>query len=247
MSTAVLPVPRRPRRWPRVLVVAVVSLLALLVIADRVVAYVAAERVADDLQTRLGADRQPEVSISRFPLLTQALAGSYDRIRIDAPGIDAQQLGRVDLKMDLRDVRIPLSDAISGDVSGAVVTDATASIEVPEANLAELIGLPITVDGIDGDVVRLGTTFEVLGTDVPISVDARVMIDDGSTARLDVEGASAAGITIPSFVVSELSDLIGIELPLPTLVDGMQLQTVTAREGLLVLRAEGREVAFPAG
>lgn len=246
MTTAVLPTARRRGGAVRVLIVTLVVLLALLVIADRVIAYAAASRISDDLHAQFHTNEKPEVTIEGFPLLTQAVAGSYERVRISGTGVDADQLDEVDVRLDLRQVRLPLKDAVSGNVSGATVGDARVEIDISEASLEHLTGLPITIDGITDEVARLTTTFEVLGQQVELSIDAMVVVQ-GTTAHLDVQGASAGGIDIPTYVVSQLSDAIGIEFEVPVLVDGMHLDEVTVRDGAVVLHASGSDVPMVSG
>lgn len=228
------------------MIVSVIVLLALLVIADRVVASVAASRIADELHSRLGTSAEPDVTIHGFPLLTQAAAGSYDRVQIYGQGVNADQLDEVDMRLDLRDVQLPLRDALSGDVSDATVGEARVAIDISEESLEHLTGLPITIEGITDEVARLTTSFEVFGQQIELSIDAMVIVQ-GTMAHLDVQGASAAGIDIPTYVVSQLSTAIGIEFEVPVLVDGMHLDAVTARDGAVVLHASGTDVPIVLG
>jgi hypothetical protein len=222
----------------------VLLLLGVLVAADRGAAYLASTKISDELRARLAATGQPAVAISGFPLLTQAIAGTYDRVRITAQGVAAGDLDRVDVDLDLRAVRLALGDALAGDVSGGTVGDATAAITIPEASLSHLTGLPIKVDGITDEVARLSTTFEVLGAKVPVSIDAKVVVK-GTDARLDVKAARAGGVAVPGFVISQLSQAIGLTFAVPTLVEGMSLDAVSTRDGAIVLHASGTDVPFP--
>ncbi|WP_153506060.1 LmeA family phospholipid-binding protein [Cumulibacter manganitolerans] len=240
------PTPARRGRALRRLVMGVLLLLVVLVAADRGAAYLASSRISDELRARLAATAQPTVSISGFPLLAQAAAGSYERVRILAPGVAAGDLDRVDVDLTLREVRLALGDALAGDVSGGTVGDATADITIPEASLSHLTGLPIKIDGITEQVARLSTTFQVLGAKVPVSIDAKVVVK-GAQARLDVQAARAGGVALPGFVISSLAKAIGLTFAVPTLVEGMHLDAVSSRYGAIVLHASGTDVPFPAG
>lgn len=244
MSTSAYPVQRRRRGPLRAVIITLIVLLAVLVVADRAVAYVAASKIAGQLQSRLGTSAEPQVSIAGFPLLTQAVAGTYERVQITATGVDAKELDKVDVRLDLREVRLPLSDALAGDVSHGRVGRADVAIDISEASLSTLTGLPITIDGLTDQVARLSTTFDVFGQKVPVSIDAMVIIE-GTNARLDLQDASAAGIDLPGFVLSQLSDMVGVKFAVPTLVEGMHLDEVTARDGAVVLHASGTDVPFP--
>ena len=243
MTTAVLPA-AAGRRLGSLLTVVVV-LVALLTSADRVAAYVASERIASQLRAQLGTTQPPEVAFFGFPLISQAIAGSYQRLTVDALGVEAGDLDRVDVRLDLRDIRLELSDALAGRIGNGEVGDARAEVTISDHSLSHLTGLPITIDGVTDDVARLSTRFEVFGKKLPVSIDAAVVVQ-GTVARLDVQGASAAGIDIPGFVVSTLSDLVGVEFTVPTLVDGMLVESVSAHDGSVVLHAAGRDVPFPA-
>lgn len=224
--------------------VALVILLALLVVADRVAAAVASSRIAGEIETRLGLEHKPDVDVTGFPLLTQAVAGSYDKIVIDADDVPAEKVGKVDAHVELRDMRLGLSDVLSGDVSSAVAGDARADVRVPESSLSQLAGRPVKVESVTDDVARLSTTFDVFGTQLDVSIEAMVVVE-GKNARLDVQGVTAAGVTLPGTVVSQISDAFGTAFEVPSIVEGMYLDSVAVEDGAIVLHARGKDVPLP--
>jgi len=74
----------------RALLVVVLLLVGLAVVADRVAVGVAETRVGEQLAAEGGLAGTPEVDITGFPFLTQAIGGRYDEVRIS---LTAEQLG----------------------------------------------------------------------------------------------------------------------------------------------------------
>ena len=72
---------RRGRRWLIAALVAV-TVLALLVVADRVGASVAANVAERQLTKQAAFSQSPSVQINGFPFLTQAIRGRYDDVEI---------------------------------------------------------------------------------------------------------------------------------------------------------------------
>lgn len=99
--------------------VTLLVLLGALVIADRVAASVAEDRIAAEAKKELvardiTAPSDPRVSIGGFPFLTQVLAGTYQNITInfDRPETNGVQLR--DLKVVATSVRADTQDVMNG-------------------------------------------------------------------------------------------------------------------------------------
>ncbi|MFP5370690.1 MAG: DUF2993 domain-containing protein, partial [Actinomycetes bacterium] len=93
-----------------------VLLLGLAVVADRVAVGIAEDSVGRELAARGGLQGRPDVDITGFPFLTQALASRYDDVRIS---LSAGQLGQPEgtrADVSLRGVQLPLSGVLSGSV-----------------------------------------------------------------------------------------------------------------------------------
>lgn len=228
-------------RGLRALLIAVLLIGALFIGADRVVAAVAENKMADQLQQRLALTATPEVSLNGFPLLTQAIAGTYQEIEVSATGLEVSGYRDLELDVRLRDVDLPLSKAIQGDVSEAVAKTAEATVRVPETSISEVAGVDVEIDSASGSTVTMSTNLGLLGSSVPVSITADAQIE-GSTVQLTVLEATAADVTLPSDVVSSISDSLALSVPVPALPDGMSLQSVSAVDGALVLTATGTDI-----
>ena len=222
----------------RVLLGLVVLLGALFVIADRVAVSVAEDQVADRIAERGDLAGPPEVDITGFPFLTQAVAGTYDDVRIS---LTAEQLGqpagtRADVA--LHGVHVPLSSVLSGSVDRVPVDriDGTATISY------ELLSAQLGGDSTlrpEGDGLRITKTVELLGQTIPLTAAGTVTLK-GNQLVIDVSKAAGAGVDLPGFLVNKASDLLDLRYDVPPLPFGLQLTGVTpADDGVhLTLAAE---------
>jgi hypothetical protein len=147
----------------RALLVVLLVLAALLVIADRVGVAVAEDQVADRIAEQAGLPGPPEVDITGFPFLTQAVSGTYDEVRIQLTSEDLGQPDGTDADIALRGVQVPLSDVISGSVQQVPVdrVDGTATLSYDLLS-AQLEG--DTRIERDGDGLRISRTVESSGS-----------------------------------------------------------------------------------
>ena len=228
-------------RGLRALLIAVLLIAALLIGADRVVAAVAEDRLADRLQQRLSLATVPEVTIHGFPLLTQAISGTYREIEVHATGLEIGGYRDLDLDVRLRDVDLPLSKAIQADVTGAVAKTAEATVRIPESSISEVAGLDVAIDSASGNAITMSTTVGLPGRSVPVSITAEAQTE-GSTVQLTVLEATAADVVLPSDLVASISDSLALSVPVPALPQGMSLQSASAAPGALVLTATGTDI-----
>jgi hypothetical protein len=222
----------------------VVVLLALAVVADRVAAGVAEDRVGDELATKGGLQGTPTVDITGFPFLTQAVAGRYDEVRIS---LTAEQLGQPDgIRADvaLHGVRVPLSAVLSGSVQEVPVEGidgtATLSYELLSAELG-----PETTLTREGSGLRITRTVSLLGRDLPLTAVGSVALD-GNELVIDVEQAAGAGIDLPGFLVAQASDLLDLRYKIPVLPFGLQLTDVTPAADGVEVQVEARDTVIAA-
>ena len=217
----------------KALVVLLVLLLGLGLLADRVAVGVAEDRVARELAAEGGLDGTPEVDITGFPFLTQALAGRYDDVRI---ALTAEQLGqpagtRADIA--LRGVQVPLSAVLAGSVRQVPVehVDGTATLSY-ELLSAELGG--DTTLRREGDGLRITRTVELLGQTIPLTATGTVTLD-GNDLVIDVADAAGAGVDVPAILVDRVADLLDLRYAVPALPFGLRLTSVTpADDGVAV-------------
>jgi hypothetical protein len=220
------------------LLIALVVLLGLAVVADRVALHVAEDRVAEQLAEKGGLAGTPSVDIGGFPFLTQAVAGDYSdvRIRLTAAELGQPEGTRADVR--LNGVHVPLSDVLSGSVSQVPVDRIAGTATLSYDLLSAQLGGDTTLRR-EGDGLRITRTVEIAGYTLPLTASGTVTLD-GNQLVVDVEHASGAGVDVPSFLVDRVSDLLDIRYDVPALPFGLQLTSVRpGDDGVVVtVRAE---------
>jgi len=143
----------RGRKVGITLLVVLVLLLGLVIIADRVGASTAEDRIADQAAVEMqkaGATSQgkPDVEIGGFPFLTQVLSGSYERITIKAQQPRSKDIKLEQMTLVATDVKAAASDLLNGRgpiTAGRLTGTATMSWDTVKS-LIELSGLPVPFD-----------------------------------------------------------------------------------------------------
>lgn len=200
----------------RKLVTFLFVLALLLVGADFGARYLATQKLGDALQSRLGASQPPEVDIAGFPFLLQAVRGEYGDVSAALPSETMGPLSDVGVTVDLVNLRLPLSDAISGSVDRLTADSGRIVLTVPTAAIAAAVGLPgLTITGQDGDLV-LSATVTALDQQFPISARLDAVVDDGALSLRSGE-VSGAGITLPAEAAGAMSALVDLTVPLDSL------------------------------
>jgi hypothetical protein len=222
--------------------VLLVVLVGALVVVDRVGVGIAEGQVAEQVAARGGLAAEPDVDITGFPFLTQALSGEYDDVRIH---LTAEQLGqpagtRADIA--LRGVHVPLSDVLSGSVQQIPVdaVDGTATLSWPL--LALQLGGDTTLSR-DGDGIRLTKTVEVLGFEFALTASGTVSLQDGDVV-IDVDDASAGAVDVPDFALEQAAELLDFRYPVPALPFGLQVTSLTPADDGAVIAVEARDTVL---
>jgi hypothetical protein len=214
-------------------VVALVLLLGLAIAADRVAVGIAEERVAEELAAQGGLQGTPEVDITGFPFLTQAVAGRYDDVRI---ALSADQLGQPEgtrADVALHGVRVPLASVLSGAVQQVPIDRVDGTATLSYDLLAAQLGGDTTLRR-EGDGLRITKTVELLGQTIPLTAAGTVSLD-GNDLIVDVENATGAGVDVPRFLVDQVADLLDLRYAVPALPFGLRLTSVTpADDGVVV-------------
>jgi hypothetical protein len=226
----------------KVLLVLLVLLLGAVVVADRVGVGIAEERVAQQIAERGGLSGTPDVDITGFPFLTQAVSGRYTDVRVS---LTAEQLGQpagTRAQVSLRGVRIPLSDVLSGSVQEVPVDRVDGTATLPYALLAEQLGGDTTLAGADGGL-QITRTVSLAGFDFPVTAVGTVTLD-GQDLVVDVEQAAASGVDVPGFVLDRAADLLDFRYPVPALPFGLQLTSVDPGGDGVHVRVEARDTVL---
>jgi len=208
----------------KALVITLVVLVGLAVAADRVAVHVADSQVATQVQQQGRLPGEPTVDITGFPFLTQAVSGTYDDVIIS---MTADQLGQpagTSAEVSLHGVHLPLSDVLSRSVSKIPVDRVDGTATLSYALLSQQIGHGTTL-AYAGNGLRLTTTATILGQSVPLTAVGRVRLD-GDVLVIDAEQASAAGVTVPSALVTRASSALDLRYRIPALPFGLKLTGV---------------------
>ncbi|TYP89553.1 DUF2993 domain-containing protein [Blastococcus xanthinilyticus] len=228
----------------RVLAVLLVLLVGLGVLLDRIAVAVAEDQVAAQLADRAGLAGVPAVDIRGFPFLTQAVGGSYEEVRIALTGAELGRPEGTRAEVVLREVQLPLSAVLAGDVGelpvGRIDGVATLSYDL----LAEEIGGDTTLEP-EGDRLRITRTVDLLGGPVPLAAVGTVSLD-GDELVINVERAESAGVALPGFLVGPASDLLDLRYPIE-LPFGLRLTGVAPAPDGVDVRVAADDALIGAG
>jgi hypothetical protein len=211
----------------RRLVIALVVLVVVLVAADFGAAALAESAVSRQMREQVGLVDDPSVRINGFPFLTQAVAGEYSSIDVDATRISIGDFREVELTAHLQDVTAPLSMLLG---SGAKTVD-VAKVEgtakvgandlerlvpdvtkvrietVDEKALEQLVsdGADESIAAIDPDQsARIVGTVNLLGKPVEVAVIVVLELDKGKatiTPR-DIRKSDGTPLPLPTAIQS---------------------------------------------
>jgi hypothetical protein len=190
--------------------VALVGVVAVLVVGDRVAARVVAGRFADRLACAAGLARRPAVTIGGFPFTTQALSDRFGTVHASATGIThgGLRLDRVDAT--LRDVSAGRGALRIGAVDARVL--------VPYSVLPSQAGGRELSYGGDGSRLVIRTAVTLGGAGVAVTVYAVPSI---SGDRLTVNPREVEVFGIRRSGGAVLDKLHDIDKQLPTLPAGL--------------------------
>jgi hypothetical protein len=215
------------------LLIALVVLLGLAVVADRVAVGIAEKKVAEQIRQQGNLAGTPEVDIAGFPFLTQAIAGNYGDVRISLTADDLGEPAGTSAQVALRGVRVPLSDVLGGTIQQIPVDRINGTATLSYALLADQLGGDTTLRR-EGDGLRITKTVHVGGLTVPLTAAGTVTLD-GDVLVVEVEKASGVGVSIPSALVRQVSSLLDLRYKIPALPFGLKLTSVSPGEDGVVV------------
>jgi hypothetical protein len=228
----------------RKLLITLIVLVALLVGADFGGRAIAESRAGEALARELQTSTAPNVDITGFPFLTQAIRGRYDHIVV---ALTTAQLGELSVggQVDLYTVRFPLSDAISGNAANMTADRADLSAKVPiDQFVQELNRAGLTVTTAGGGV-RLTQTITVAGQKISVAADLNVDVQDNTvhltTGKPVVEGF---GASIPAEILGPATKALALDIPLTGLPVTIQSGGISVQGTDLVMNATVLDLAM---
>jgi hypothetical protein len=226
----------------KALVITLVVLVGLLLAADRIGVRVADSQVAAQIQQREKLPGKPSVDITGFPFLTQAVSGTYDDVRIALTAADLGQPAGTSADVDLRGVHLPLSSVLSGSVSRIPVDRVDGTATLSYALVSQQIGHGTTLSWA-GDGLQLRTSVTVLGRTVPLTAVGRLTLD-GDQLVVHAEQASAAGVQLPSALVTRAGQALDLRYRVPALPFGLHLTGVRPTAAGVVVDVAGTDAVL---
>jgi hypothetical protein len=237
---------RRRRRGLRTLLVLVLLLAGLGLAADRVAAWYAEQRLAEqaaEWATRAGAQpgTEPEAHVEGFPFLTQVVRGRYDGVLVTVRDVGAGGLVADRLEVRLDGVTLPLDDLRRNDLSRSTAERVTATAHIPLSEFATAVSPRGIEVAVEGKRLRIEVPFEIAGYRSRVSGLADVYAADGKL-RVRLSDLSAAGEKLPQDVADGVSNELATIIEAPALPYGLRLERVEVRPDGLVASATGRDV-----
>jgi hypothetical protein len=225
----------------RRLVLVLLILGALLVAVDRVALHLAEQAVAEQAKSSAQLSATPSVSAHGFPFLTQAVRGRYTRIDVRIHDLDRGGVRMAELDATLHGVQVPLSEALSGDVTSIPVEALDATALVTYAELAHRSGIVGVTIEPEGDGVRVTGRVSVLGQTVRASSLSKVSLRNGRIV-LKATSTRLLGMTSPA-VLNALAGALDVVLPVGTLPYDLELTDLrVTTEGLRLTASSGPTV-----
>ncbi len=244
----------------RRLVIALLVLVGVLVAADFGAAALAESAVSREMRQQIGLADDPSVRINGFPFLTQAVAGRYSSIDVDAQRLTVGQFKQVELTAHLEGVTAPLSMLLSSGPKSVQVARAESTVQIGPTDLERLVPditkvriealdakalAQVVKDGGDPSLARLDPdrsarivgTASLLGASVEVAVVA-VLDLTGGKARIaprDVRLSDGTALPIPAAAQRAILDQFTLPLDAGTLPLGVTPARFQAKNGNLVI------------
>jgi hypothetical protein len=214
--------------------VALVALVVVVVVADRVTARAAENGAVTAFEQQADDVTGAQVDIRGFPFLTQLVRGELGHVTGSADTASFGGYAVSDVRVDARGVSTSEPYTIaSGTASGVIATSSLQDVVQEQSGLeAELT--------TDGDVLGVGLT--VLGLDLTVDVVPRVTGPD--SLGVDVQAVrTPVGVVsvddLPAGIAGALTDLrVPLDLP-----EGVALESVAVAEDGVRVGVSGTDVA----
>ena len=225
----------------RRLLITLIVLAALALAADRAALWAAETQLAAEIQRDQDLAERPEVDLLGFPFLTQAVRGRYDGGRVEVDDLRAERLRVRSLIVDLRDVEVPLSDLVSGNVRAVPVGAVTGTARVSYADLAAATGVPGLRIGPRGDMLELRFPVTYLSARVEVIATARIAVVGQS---LRISSVEVQGAPVPRAVTRSILARVQAALAVGALPYGLRLSDVRVAETGVEVSARARDTVL---
>ncbi len=228
----------------RKLVVSLVVLVVLLVAVDFGLRFFATQRIGSAVAATFGLAAAPDVSISGFPFVLQAINGEYDTISIRLPDVQLGAVRGVSATADLIGVKIPLADALSGNTAALTAASTQVQLSIPVSAVASAAGLPnLTLAQQTDGSLQATATLTVFGQEFNVGASVEAAVVD-STLQLRSGTLNGIGETLPFEVRQAIGSLMSLDVPLTALPFGVTEAGVLVVAGNLIVNGTTSAISF---
>jgi hypothetical protein len=232
--------------------IALVVLLVLLVVADRVAVGVAENQLADRVQSSQDLPSKPTADISGFPFLTQVIGGRYEQVTLSLPAIEREglRLSQVDIRAD--GVRVALGDVIGGRVSSVPIDHARGDVLLTyddlDAYLVQRVEVPKVTVKRDGQDVKVTGTVEIPLINRPVSVSGNAAVDvSGDEVTIRPTAVQALTGFLPGIAQAPAREALTVRFTIKGLPLGVRLDGATLTDEGIRFTALADGVTLDAG
>ena len=253
----------------RRLIIILLVLLGLAVAADFGSAALAESAVSRQMRGQLGLVDDPSVRINGFPILTQAVSGTYSNIDVDATRIPYGSFKELEINARLHDVSAPLSMLLGPGPKSLTATTAEGIIKINAADLQRLIpeAKKVRIESVDKNTLEqavkkgadpsVGTmsparTARPLASRSVASTATSAVWPKKSTvptSRADIVPVDArlsdgTGLPVPGSVLKQILDLFRVPLVTGDLPLDVTADTFQAKDGTLQISGRARNLTL---
>jgi hypothetical protein len=225
-------------RAGRGIIIAVVALIVLLVVADRVGDAIAERVAGDTLQSSQHLEHRPDVDIAGFPFLNQLATGHYDKITVTAHDVS---LGPNARGLALSRLQVVLHDlSVSRSFTHFHANNASATGTIGLDQLGDALGVQLDYAGNGRIAVTKNIT--VAGHTFHVQVTAKPYLHDGLLGFTDTSVGGADGVT--GAAIDALTGVFGISIPLQDIPFDVQLKSLSVSSDGLVIALVGQDLVY---
>jgi hypothetical protein len=197
--------------------------------------------VARNLQSRLGLDRAPEVSLEGDS--ASLLTGKFDGGRVVLPGLDLGGVRSEESSVELApfDLDVPGSLA-SGQLQTRTPLSGTLHMELSEAEVTRLaktgaMSFPVSNVDLGEGVATVSSEVVVLGQSIPVSVEGTLDLQNNSLV-FEPRTLEAFGVKVPDRLTGRLLQGTSFVYPIESLPAGDRFTGVEVQKDQLILTGE---------
>ncbi len=194
----------RPYRRATKLLIAALSGIAFLLLADRCAAMYAEKKAQQKLQQALHLAAEPQVDIRGFPFLTQVLTRHLHQVDVTVPDVAADRVSLAKVQVSARDIRLTGKGNLPTGIRGAVVgrLDGNVLLSFEDMN-RELGASQVKFSDLGDNAVAAKGKLTIAGQELVVRARAHLRRTGDDGIGTDIEGMS---LDIPRIATYRPSD-----------------------------------------